>query len=72
MGAGCSGNAVLKPLPRVMRTIGRRGNRYAIIKPKEKYPIGASKDINYHNPLSRFKVDSTLSIPNDIFSFETV
>ena len=55
-----------------MRIIGRRGNRNAIINPKQKYITGVSNDMINHSPLSRFNVDSTLSIPSDISSLEIV
>lgn len=63
---------MLNPLPPVIKIIGRRGNRNAIMKPKVKYITGANKDIIYHNPLSRFSVASTLSIPSEISSLEIV
>ena len=36
---------VLKPLPRVIIIIGKRGNRKEIRKPDAKYTIGAIKDM---------------------------
>ena len=63
---------MLNPLPRVIKIIGRRGNRNAIIKPIVKYITGANNDIIHHNPLRRFSVDSTLSIPSEISSLEIV
>ncbi len=72
IGAGCSGNVVLNPLPLVIKMIGRRGNRNATTKPKEKYITGASNGMIHHIPLSRLRVDSTLSMPRDIFSLEIV
>ena len=63
---------MLKPLPLVIKIIGRRGKRNAIIKPKVKYVTGANNDIPHHNPLSRFNVASTLSIPSEISSLEMV
>ena len=36
IGSGCCGNAVLKPLPLVIRIIGSLGNKKEINKPVEK------------------------------------
>jgi len=63
---------VLNPLPLVIKIIGKRGKRNAIIKPRVKYITGANNDIIYHNPLRRFSVASTLSIPSEISSLEIV
>lgn len=63
---------MLNPLPLVIKIIGRRGNRNAIIKPRVKYITGPNNDIIHHNPLRRFSVASTLSIPREISSLEIV
>jgi hypothetical protein len=44
-GAGCSGKARLKPLPRVIIRIGILGNKKAIINPAKKYISEIIKDI---------------------------
>jgi hypothetical protein len=44
-GAGCSGKARLKPLPRVIIRIGILGNKKAIINPAKKYIIELVNDI---------------------------